>query len=89
MPKKTERRDHLRFFKFHSVAKHQKTDGEFCLKMVSQCRKNSLVSPGIVCFAEKDEKPFWFSSLDQMIQFGTIQFRRTLENYFGQFEWIE
>ena len=25
----------------------------------------------------------------QMIQFGTIKFRRTFENYFGQFVWIE
>ena len=24
-----------------------------------------------------------------MIQFGTIKFRRTSENYFGQFVWIE
>ena len=23
-----------------------------------------LVSPGTVCYAEKQEKPFWFSSLD-------------------------
>ena len=48
-----------------------------------------LVSPRIVCYAEKEEKPFWFSSLGQMIQFGTIKFRRTFENYFGQFVWIE
>ena len=47
-----------------------------------------LVSPGIVCYAEKEEKHFWFSSLGQMIQFGTIKFRRTF-NYFGQFVWIE
>ena len=24
-----------------------------------------------------------------MIQFGTIKFRRTFKNYFGQFVWIE
>ena len=48
-----------------------------------------LVSPCIVCYAEKEEKPFWFSSLGQMIQFGTIKFRSTLKNYFGQFVWIE
>ena len=23
---------------------------------------DSLVSPGMVCYAEKEEKPFWFSS---------------------------
>ena len=27
-------------------------------------RGESLVSPGMVCYAEKQEKPFWFSSLD-------------------------
>ena len=66
--------------------------GEFFFrKKVSQCRKNwkLLVSPGIVCYTEKEEKPFWFSSLGQMIQFGTIKFRRTFKNYFGQFVWIE
>ena len=36
-----------------------------------------LVSSGIVCYAEKEEKLFWFSSLGQMIQFGTIKFRIT------------
>ena len=46
------------------------------------CRKISekwdpLVSPGIVCYAEKKEKLFWFSSLGQMLQFETIKFRRT------------
>ena len=38
---------------------------------------DSLVSPGMVCYAEKEEKPFWFSSLGQMYQFGTINFSRT------------
>ena len=61
-------------------------------KKVSQCQKKlkggPLVSPGIVCYAEKEEKPFWFSSLGQMIQYGTIKFRRTFKNYFGQFVWI-
>ena len=47
-----------------------------------------LGSRGTVCYAEKEEKPFWFSSLGQMIQFGTIKFRRTFKNYFGQFVWI-
>ena len=53
------------------------------------CKGDPLVSPGIVCYAEKDEVPFWFSSLGQMIQFGTIKFRRTFKNYFGRFVWIE
>ena len=32
-----------------------------------------LVSPGTVCYAEKEENPFRFSSLGQMIEFGTIK----------------
>ena len=40
----------------------------FFEKKVSQCRKNergeSLVSPGMLWYAGKQEKPFWFSSLD-------------------------
>ena len=47
------------------------------------------MSPGMVCYAEKQEKPFWFSSLSQMVQFGAIIFCRTIENYLGQFVWIE
>ena len=31
----------------------------------------------------KRGKPFWFRSLGQMIQFGTIKFGRTFKNYFG------
>ena len=52
-------------------------------------RGESLVSPGMVCYAEKQEKPFWFSSLDQIVHFGPIIFCRTFKNYFGQFVWIE
>ena len=48
-----------------------------------------LVSPGMVFYAGKQEKPFWFSSLGQMVQFGAIIFCRTFKNYFGQFVWIE
>ena len=36
-----------------------------------------LVSPGMVCYPGKQEKPFWFSSLDQIVQFGAIIFGRT------------
>ena len=49
-------------------------------------RGDPLVSPGMVCYAEK---PFWFSSLGQMVQFGAIIFCRTFKNYFGQFVVIE
>ena len=63
-------------------------------KIVSQCRKkiergDSLVSPGMVCYAEKQVKPFWSSSLGQMVQFDTIIFCRIFKIYFGQFVWIE
>ena len=49
-------------------------------------RGESLVSPGMICYGEK---PFWFSSLGQIVQFGAIVFCRTFNNYFGQFVWIE
>ena len=52
-------------------------------------RGDPLVSPGMVCYAEKQEKLFWFSSLGQMVQFGAIIFCRTFKNYFGQFVWIK
>ena len=52
-------------------------------------RGDPLVSPGMVRYAGKQEKPFWFSSLDQIVQFGAIIFFRTFKNYFGQFVWIE
>ena len=51
--------------------------------------RGTLVSPGMVCYAEKEEEPFWFSSLGQMSQFETIKLCRTFKNYFGQFVWIE
>ena len=58
----------------------------FFEKKVSQCRKNergeSLVSPGMVCYAEKQEKPFWFSSLDQIVHFDAIIFCRTFVELF-------
>ena len=52
-------------------------------------RGDPLVSPGMACYAEKQVKPFWSSSLGQMVQFDTIIFCRTFKNYFGQFVWIE
>ena len=87
------------FSNIHFDAKQQKKlkggpFGEIFPKKVSQCRKkiergDPLVSPGMVCYAGKQEKPFWFSSLGQMVQFGAIIFCRTFKNYFGQFVWIE
>ena len=98
MPKKSERGDPLGFSNIHSDAKQQKNEGgpfgeKNFRKKISQCRKklrgDPLVSPGMVCYAEKQEKPFWFSSLGQIVQFGAIIFCRTFKNYFGQFVWIE
>ena len=77
--KKNLRADPLRkIFPKKSLTMQKKTE-----------REDHLVSPGIVCYAEKEEKHCWFSSLGQMIQFGTIKFRRTIKNYFGLFVWIE
>ena len=58
-------------------------------------RGDSLVSPGMICYAEEQVKPFWSSSLGQIVLFDTIIFCRImlelelLSNYFGQFLWIE
>ena len=104
MPKKTERRNPLGFSNIHSVAKHQKKcRGTLCGKKISKkksekkClavpkkieRGDSLVSPGMICYAEKQVNSFWSSSLGQMVLFDTIIFCRTFKNYFGQFVWIE
>ena len=62
----------LGILNIHSVAKHQKNAGD------------PLVLPGMVCYAEKQGKPLWSSSLGQMVQFDTIIFCRTSKNYFGQ-----
>ena len=45
-------------------------------------RGDSLVSPDLVCYAEKQVKPFWFSSLDQIVHFGAIIFCRTFVELF-------
>ena len=46
--------------------------------MPKKLEGDPLVSPGTVCYAEKEGKPFWFNSLGQMVQFDTIKFRRFL-----------
>ena len=97
---KTERRNFLGFSNIHSVAKHQKKcrgdplrEKNFEKKSEKKClavpKKIERVSPGMVCYAEKQVKPFWSSSLGQMVLFDTIIFCRTFKNYFGQFVWIE
>ena len=90
--KKTERGDPLGFFNIHSVAKHQKNAGGPFGEIFF--RKKSLAVPkkkrkggafgltrygGMVCYAEK---PFWFSSLDQIVQLGAIIFCRTFVELF-------
>ena len=93
MPKKTERGDPLGFFNIHSVAKHQKKcrgdplgKNFFFEKSLAVPKKNergeSLVLPGMVCYAEKQEKPFWFSLLDQIVHFDAIIFCRTFVELF-------
>ena len=92
MPKKTERVDPLGVFNIHFVAKHQKIEGGtlwgkfFSRKKVSTPKKtvrgDPLVSPAMVCYAGKQEKPFWFSSLGQIVQFGAIIFCRTFVELF-------
>ena len=58
----------------------------FRKKSLAMPKKNErvepLVSPGMVCYAEKQENPFWFSSLDQIVQFGAIIFCRTFVELF-------
>ena len=72
------------------TAKKLKGDplGKFCFpeKSLTMPKKTErgdpLVSPGMVCYAGKQEKPFWFSSLGQMVQFGAIIFCRTFVELF-------
>ena len=97
MPKKLTG-DPLGFSNIHSVAKQQKNEtgplGKKIFRKKSRSAKkigrwDPLVSPGMKCYAGRQENPFWFSSLGQMVQFGAIIFCRTFKNYFGQFLWIE
>ena len=76
------------------VAKHQKNAGGpfgenfFSKKSLAVPKKNERGSlwscgpPGMVCSAGKQEKPFWFSSLDQIVQFGAKIFCRTFVELF-------
>ena len=59
----------------------EKNSEKKCLA-VPKKMKGSLVSPGMVCYAEKQEKPFWFSSLDQIVHFDAIIFCRTFVELF-------
>ena len=46
-----------------------------------------MMGMDMVCYAGKQEKPFWISS--QLVQFAGVIFCRTFKNYFSQFVWIE
>ena len=77
MPKKTERGDPLGFFNIHSVAKHQKNAGgafgeKFFSKKSLAVSKKMKGGTDMVCYSEKQEKPFCSSSLGQIVQFGSI-----------------
>ena len=83
------------FINIYSVAKYEKTrrgDPFETLKNFSKKsrtvpkkiqRGESLVSPGMVCYAEKQEKPFWFSSLDQIVHFDAIFCRTFVELFWS------
>ena len=87
MPKKTERVDPLGVFNIHFVAKHQKIEGgpfgekNFPGKKSHNAEKK-LKGGTMACYAGKQEKPFWFSSLGQIVQFGAIIFCRTFVELF-------
>ena len=51
--------------------------------------RGTLWSRPVWYVTRNTEKPFWFSSLGQIVQFSAIIFCRTFKNYFGQFVWIE
>ena len=77
------------FSNIHFVAKQQKKieGGPFEKKKSGKkscsAEKNwKGVTPGMVCYAGKQEKPFWFSSLDQIVQFDAIIFCRTFVELF-------
>ena len=99
MSKKTERRDLWDFSLFilsQNIKKMQGDPlGKKCPGKMSRSaekkieRGDHFVLPGMICYAEKQGKPFWSSSQGQMLQFITIIFGGTFKNYFGQFVWIE
>ena len=45
---------------------------QVCLAVPNKIERDPLVSPGMVCYARKQEKSFWFSSLGHTVQFGAI-----------------
>ena len=74
------------FFNIHYGAKHQKTEGGPIGELFSNKSHNAKkierwpfnLTRYCMLRGKKGQKPFWFSSLGQMVQFDTIKFRRTL-----------
>ena len=60
----------------------KKNSGKKSHSAEKKWKGDPLVSPGMVCYAVKQEKLFWFSSLDQIVQFGAIIFCRTFVELF-------
>ena len=99
--KNTEREDPLGVFNIHFVANpfcSEKIDGGpfgekiFPVKKSHNAKRtekgDALVSPGMVSYAGKQEKPFWFSSLGQMVQFGAVIFCRTFVELFWSVQMV-
>ena len=90
MPKKLKGRTLWGFSTSISSQKQQKIEGalwgnffsEKSLTMPKKLKGGPLDSPGMVCYAAKQDKFFWFSSLGQMVQFGAIIFCRTFVELF-------
>ena len=90
MPKQTERGEPFGIFQHPFCRKtSKKCRGPFgeknsekkCFAVPKKIeRGDSLVSPGMVCYAEKQVKPFRSSLLGQMVHFDTIIFCRTFKN---------
>ena len=61
---------------------YKSTFGQFFYKksliMPKKTESGRFKHPGMVSYPEKEEKPFWFSSVGQIFQFGTIKLWRTL-----------
>ena len=90
MPKNTGRGDPLRFFDIHSVGKHQKIEGATFGDFFRKLKEGPFsLSRYWMLRGKRGKAFFWFSSLGQTVQFGTIKLCRIFMNYFGEFVWIE
>ena len=81
MPKNCKGFDPLGFLNTQSVVNIKEIEGGKILFTEKNLtvpktteRMNPLVSPGMVSYAGKEEKLFWFSSLDQVVNFDAIVF---------------